>query len=232
MIKKLKNIKLSSWILIIGAFYFTGSIIQNILAVKMFGTSTLNICDGGVIISWLVFACMDIITEVLGKKKAIRYFTIASCLNLLFTLLFLLVIAIPGNDAYMSEVFATMLGTNWRIVIASISAFWIGNYINTFIMYIMRVRSKNENNKVSFVIRAILSTILGQIVDNSLFYILAFAPLGIPGTYELSWLSIVQNVSITTGIETISEAIVSPLTALFVGYLKKLKDAEHIDVVD
>lgn len=223
----LKKLKLSDFILIIGAFYFAGSIIQNILAVKMFGTSSLNICDGGVIISWLVFACMDIITEVLGKKTAIKYFTIASVLNLFFTLTFLLVIAIPGNDEKMSNVFATMLGTNWRIVIASIVAFWLGNYINTFIMYIMKVKSKDNNKNVSFIFRAILSTILGQIVDNSLFYIIAFAPLGIPGTYELSWLSILQNVSITTGIETISEAIFSPLTALFVSYLKKLQNNER-----
>lgn len=223
----LKKLKLSDFILIIGAFYFAGSIIQNILAVKMFGTSSLNICDGGVIISWLVFACMDIITEVLGKKTAIKYFTIASVLNLFFTLTFLLVIAIPGNDEEMSNVFATMLGTNWRIVIASIVAFWLGNYINTFIMYIMKVKSKDNNKNVSFIFRAILSTILGQIVDNSLFYIIAFAPLGIPGTYELSWLSILQNVSITTGIETISEAIFSPLTALFVSYLKKLQNNER-----
>ena len=223
----LKKLKLSDFILIIGAFYFADSIIQNILAVKMFGTSSLNICDGGVIISWLVFACMDIITEVLGKKTAIKYFTIASVLNLFFTLTFLLVIAIPGNDEEMSNVFATMLGTNWRIVIASIVAFWLGNYINTFIMYIMKVKSKDNNKNVSFIFRAILSTILGQIVDNSLFYIIAFAPLGIPGTYELSWLSILQNVSITTGIETISEAIFSPLTALFVSYLKKLQNNER-----
>ena len=134
---------------------------------------------------------------------------------------------ISKENEKMSNVFATMLGTNWRIVIASIVAFWLGNYINTFIMYIMKVKSKDNNKNVSFIFRAILSTILGQIVDNSLFYIIAFAPLGIPGTYELSWLSILQNVSITTGIETISEAIFSPLTALFVSYLKKLQNNER-----
>lgn len=226
MLTKIKNIKLSSWILIIGAFYFTGTIIQNILAVKMFGTSTLNICDGGVIISWLVFACMDIITELFGKKKAIKYFTIASVLNLFFTLIFLLVIALPGNDAYMSDVVATMLGTNWRIVISSIAAFWIGNYVNAFIMYVMKVRSKDEHNKVGFVIRAIISTIAGQFIDNTLFYLLAFSPLGIAGTYELAWVSLFQNVAITTAIETIVEALFSPLTALFVAYLKRLRDKE------
>lgn len=221
-----KKTKLSTFILIIIAFYFAGVVVQNILAVKMFGTQQINICDSGILISWLVFACMDIITELFDKKTAVKYFTIASVLNVFFTLVFLIAIVIPGIDAEMSDAFAMVVGTNWRIVVASVVAFWLGNYVNAFIMYIMRVKSKNSKRTISFIARAIISTLLGQFVDNAIFSIIAFAPIGIPGTYELDMLSILQNVAIGTSIEVCIEAAFAPLTALFVKYLKKKQEQE------
>lgn len=223
MIKKLKEMKLSSWVLIISAFYFSGTIIQNILAAKMFGTETYTICDGGLFISWLVFACMDIVTEIFGKKTSIKYFTIASVLNVLFTLIFLLVIAIPGNDPVTSGAFSTVLGTTWRIVLASITAFWLGNYVNTFIMHLFKVKSKNPDSNKSFIFRAVVSTALGQFVDNFLFYVIAFAPLGIVGTIEISWVGILTGSLLGTLFETILEAIFSPFTAKFVNHLRSKK---------
>lgn len=226
MSKKQITEKFAKWILFIGAFYFSGTILQNILAVKMIGTPTFNFMDGGVIISWLVFACMDIITEVLGKKKAINYFTFSTILNLFFTGVYVIVILAPGTDEIMSGAISMVLGTNWRITLASVSAFWVGNYINASIMHAMRVNSKNENKTSGFILRAVLSTLFGQLVDNFLFYAMAFGPFGISGTYELEWISIVQNVGITTIVETAFEALMSPLTALFVIYLKKIRDKE------
>ena len=224
MLKKIKTISFKTWILILTAFYFCGTILQNILAVKMFGTSDINICDGGILISWLVFACMDIITELFSKKTAVKYFTIATACNILFTCVFLIVLAIPGTDSTMSDALGMVIGTNWRIVLASVVAFWIGNYINAFVMYIMRVKSKNAHKSISFIIRAIISTLLGQFMDNALFSIIAFAPIGIPGTYELDWLSLFQNVGLGTSIEVVVEAAFAPLTALFVKYLNKIKE--------
>lgn len=226
MFKKLKEVKFNTRVLIIGAFYFAGVVLQNILAVKTIGTDSVNIMDCGVLITWLVFACMDIITEVLGKKSAIKYFTIASAFNLFFTCIFLIAIALPGTDDTMSNALSVVLGTNWRIVVSSVVAFWVGNYANTIIMYVMRTRSKDATKTTSFMLRAVISTLLGQFVDNMLFYIIAFAPVGIPGTYELDWLSILQNVAITTGIEIVVESALSPLTALFVKYLKKKKEED------
>lgn len=228
----MKKLDFKTWILILGAFYFSGSLIQNLLAVKMLGTTTFTVCDSGLLISWLVFACMDIVTETMGKKSAIKYFTIASGLNLFFSIIYMIVMVLPGTDAVMSESFANVFGTNWRIVFSSITAFWVGNYINAFIMYAMRVKSKNENSTAGFIARAIVSTIFGQLVDNTLFSVMAFGPFGIPGTYEIPWIAIFQTVAFGTFMETISEAVFSPITSLAVNRLKMLRDEERIKVTD
>lgn len=224
MLKKLKNIKLSNWIVILTAGYIAGAIAQNILAVKTFGTTMIAITTGGTLISWLVFACMDVITEIWGRKRAILTFTGGAILNLLFNLICWIAIQIPGTSDFIQSSYETVLGTGWRIVLGSITAFLLGNFINTQIMYLMKVHSKDQNNSKGFIFRAILSTLLGQLVDNGLFYLIAFSPLGIAGTVENPWHMILQLVIFTTCIETIVEAIVSPLTAKFVKHLKSKKE--------
>lgn len=220
MFTKLKNVKPTNWLIVITAFYVTGSILQNILAVKTFGTSVLAITTGGTLISWLVFACMDVITEVFGKRRAILTFVGSAILNILFNIVCWIAISIPGTSSFINDAYTTVLGTGWRIALGSIIAFLLGNYINTQIMYVMKKHSKDSNKSLGFIGRAITSTLFGQLVDNGLFYLIAFAPLGIAGTVENSWQMIGTLVLCTTLIETVVESIVSPITAKFVKYLK------------
>ncbi|MCD7782390.1 MAG: VUT family protein, partial [Firmicutes bacterium] len=72
---KLKHISKQSYLTAVTSFFIAGSVLQNILAVKSFGTETTAITTGGTLISWAVFASMDIITEVWGKKRAGTSFT-------------------------------------------------------------------------------------------------------------------------------------------------------------
>lgn len=220
MFTKLKNVKPTNWLIVITAFYVAGSILQNILAVKTFGTSVLAITTGGTLISWLVFACMDVITEVFGKRRAILTFVGSAILNILFNIVCWIAINIPGTSSFINDAYTTVLGTGWRIALGSIIAFLLGNYINTQIMYVMKKHSKDSNKSLGFIGRAITSTLFGQLVDNGLFYLIAFAPLGIAGTVENSWQMIGTLVLCTTLIETVVESIVSPITAKFVKYLK------------
>lgn len=220
MFTKLKNVNPTNWLIVITAFYVAGSILQNILAVKTFGTNVLAVTTGGTLISWLVFACMDVITEVFGKRRAILTFVGSAILNILFNIVCWIAISIPGTSSFINDAYTIVLGTGWRIALGSIIAFLLGNYINTQIMYIMKKHSKDSNKSLGFIGRAITSTLFGQLVDNGLFYLIAFAPLGIIGTVENSWQMIGTLVLCTTSIETVVESIVSPITAKFVKYLK------------
>ena len=219
----MENKKLINWLIVITAFYVTGSVLQNILAVKTFGNILFAVTTGGTLISWLVFACMDVITEVYGKKKAILTFTGSALLNICFNIVCWIAIAIPGTNDFVGSAYSTVLGTGWRIAIGSIIAFLLGNYINTQIMYLMKKHSKNPDKSLGFIGRAITSTFFGQLVDNGLFYLISFAPLGITGTVENPWQMIGTLVLCTTILETLIESVVSPLTAKFVRYLKNLQ---------
>lgn len=53
-------------------------------------------------------------------------------------------IIIPGTSDFIQSSYATVLGTGWRIVIGSITAFLLGNFINTQIMYLMKIKSKDQ----------------------------------------------------------------------------------------
>lgn len=219
----MENKKLINWLIVITAFYVTGSVLQNILAVKTFGNILFAVTTGGTLISWLVFACMDVITEVYGKKRAILTFTGSALLNICFNIVCWVAIAIPGTNDFVGSAYSTILGTGWRIAIGSIIAFLLGNYINTQIMYLMKKHSKNPDKSLGFIGRAITSTFFGQLVDNGLFYLISFAPLGITGTVENPWQMIGTLVLCTTILETLIESVVSPLTAKFVKYLKNLQ---------
>ncbi len=219
----MENKKLINWLIVITAFYVTGSVLQNILAVKTFGNILFAVTTGGTLISWLVFACMDVITEVYGKKRAILTFTGSALLNICFNIVCWIAIAIPGTNDFVGSAYSTVLGTGWRIAIGSIIAFLLGNYINTQIMYLMKKHSKNPDKSLGFIGRAITSTFFGQLVDNGLFYLISFAPLGITGTVENPWQMIGTLVLCTTILETLIESVVSPLTAKFVRYLKNLQ---------
>ena len=225
-----KKIKLTfqAAIVIILSIYMMGSLAQNLLAVKTFGSPTLAIATGGTLISWIVFLAMDIITEVWGKKPAIRIFWLSAILNLVFTGIAWIAIVIPGTSPdFIDPQYATVLGTGWRIALGSIVAFVLGNYVNTYLMYSLRIKSKDKRNSKSFAFRALLSTLLGQLVDNALFYLIAFSPLGITSV-EHSWLFILEMTGFVTAAETILEAFVVPLTAKIVHKLQDMKKQEGI----
>lgn len=188
--------------------YLIGCILQNILAVKTFAIGALSITTGGTLISWFVFACMDMITEIKGKRAAVRIITIGTAANLIWNLICQVAIAIPGSNDFIGECYAVVLGTGWRIAIASAAAFWVGNYVNTHIMAVMHAKDGERR----FCLRAIVSTIFGQLVDNTMFYCLAFFPLGIAGTVEMPVTEIIQVVFATTAIETVVESCTTPFT--------------------
>ena len=195
--------------------YVVGCFLQNILAVKTFSVFGLPLTTGGTLISWIVFACMDIITELCGKKTAIKIFTATMLGNILWNMICQIAIAFPGTNQFVSECYAVVLGTGWRITIASAAAFWIGNYINSSIMN--RMRYEHGDNK--YCLRAVVSTVFGQAVDNLLFYIIAFSPLGV-NAVEMEWKSIFTVAILTTALETALETVLSLVTKRIVAELR------------
>lgn len=196
-------------LLIVGviAFYFLGSVLMNILAMKTLQIGGVSFFTFGIIMSPIVFACNDILTECMGKKFAFKTILISAGINLAWALICALGIMLPGNNKYISECFSVILGSTWRITAASTIAYIGGGYINNLIMDTLH---KKHGDK-KYYLRAISSTAAGQLIDDFVFVFLAFAPLGI-STIENPWSAIFTIPFISAATETAIESLVTPIS--------------------
>ncbi|MCU0948333.1 MAG: queuosine precursor transporter [Porphyrobacter sp.] len=125
--------------------------------------------------------------------------------------------AIPGG-AICQSTYESVFGSTWRIVVASITAFWAGEFVNSFVMAKMKVWTKGR----ALWTRTIGSTFVGQGVDSLIFYPVAF--------YGIWTTDAVLTVMVTNwALKVAWEALLTPVTYVVVG---KLKAAEGVDLFD
>lgn len=198
------------------AFYLLGSIMMNILTMKTIQIGNVSIFTCGIVMTPLVFACNDILTECMGKKFAFRIILIGAFVNLAWSLLCAFAIALPANNPFIADCFKVILGSTWRITSASIIAYIGGGYINNIIMDKLR----QKDGEKGYYLRAILSTAFGQLFDDYVFVFLAFAPFGI-SDIENPWSAILTVPVISAIVETIIEAIFTPVSKRICDLVKK-----------
>jgi queuosine precursor transporter len=190
------------------AAYCVGLVLMNILASKQMDINLFTI-NLGLFISPIVFIILDVQSEVYGYKSAKNLIFTGFVVNIAVAVIYFIAIKIPPSVNYMNqEAFRAVCGSNVRITIASVTAYYIGSLINSKVM----VGLKKWFDKFLF-FRAIGSTIAGQIVDNMIFMTLAFAGV-------LPAAAIITMVIGGTIIETGYEVIFYPITRAII---KKLK---------
>lgn len=207
------------------ALYCVIAVLMNIYAMKPLGTESVMICDAGLTISWLVFLISNIITEVWGDKTATKLFTFATVVCFLFAVLAALLVRVPSPAPEQAEAFKQIFSNGPRTILASVSAFWVGNFINVKIIAGMKKRTSGDSS-TKFFSRSVVSTFFGQMVDNAMFEILAFAPLGI-SVFELTWYQIATAVLLGTLLELAVESIFVPLITIPATKMLKNKIAEE-----
>ena len=168
--------------------------------------------DGGILISWLSFMCMDIITKYFGPKASNKVAILASVINLLTCLIFYIASIIPSNAADYTALNETLGGT-WFILLGSTVAFIISAIINNFLNWtIGKAFRKNPNSKLAYAARTYISTVIGQFMDNLIFSVIVFvffAPIFWDGFH---WTVLQCTICALTGAvaELIMEIIFSP----------------------
>lgn len=197
---------------VIVALYTTFTVIQNLFEMKTLGTADFAVGGGGIMLSWATFMLMDISTELLGKKKTMWIYTFAGLTNLLIVLLAQIVIAIPGTYPEQNDAFRQIFSNGVRTVFASFAAFWVGNFVNMHIMLKMKELDKSGSRFMLF-LRALLSTVFGQFVDNAFFATLAFAPIGL-SVFEMTWKDIMTSSLMGVLNETIIETVWMPVITI------------------
>lgn len=150
-------------------------ICMNLLANKTLLQLDFIAIDGGILVSWLSFMCMDIITKHFGPKASGSVSVLASGINLLVCLIFFVASSIPSNaDDYTA--FNGIFGGTWFVLLGSTVAFLSSSVLNNSINHLIgRCFKKDPDGRLAFAARSYISTFVGQFFDNFIFSVIVFA---------------------------------------------------------
>ncbi len=211
--KEITKILLRSIPTTVVTLFVVSVICMNLLANKTLLQLDWIAIDGGILISWLSFMCMDIITKHFGPKASNRISILAACINLLTCLIFFVASAIPSNaDDYTA--FDGIFGGTWFVLLGSTIAFLSSAIINNSLNWaIGKLFKRNPNGKLAYATQTYVSTFIGQFLDNFIFSIIVFvffAPIFWDGFH---WTVLQCSTCALTGAvaELIMEILFSPL---------------------
>jgi uncharacterized integral membrane protein (TIGR00697 family) len=161
----------------------------------------------------------DILTEVYGYKESRKVIWTGLAMLVFMTFNIWLIGHLPseGSWTYQND-FNNILMQMPRIVLASIFAYFAGEYSNSVILSKMKVATQGKQLWA----RTISSTIVGQFFDSILFVAIAFL-----GMYPLSVLILMAFSNYL--FKTVIEVVFTPMTYVLIGYVKKTEQRDTFD---
>jgi uncharacterized integral membrane protein (TIGR00697 family) len=175
----------------------------------------------GVIFFPISYVFGDILTEVYGYSRARKVIWSGFGALVFASLMAAIVVALPPASFWKHQAaYEVAFGNTWRIVAASMIAYFCGEFVNSYVLAKMKIWT--EGRKLWT--RTIGSTVFGEAVDSAIFYPLAFYNTGIIPNEALPTVMLAQFVT-----KTLVEVLFTPVTYAIVGFLKR---AEHEDYYD
>ncbi len=173
----------------------------------------------GILFFPLSYVLGDVLTEIYGYARARRVIWAGFGATVFAAMMCWVIVVMPPAPGWEGqEVYEAAFGQVWRIVGASVIAFWAGEFVNSYVLARMKLLTQGKH----LWSRTIGSTVFGQGVDSLIFYPLAF--LGVWTTEQ------VVTVMITNwGLKVLWEVVLTPVTYAVVGFLKR---REGVDVYD
>lgn len=164
----------------------------------------------------------DVLTEVYGYARARRVIWAGFGAMIFASVMAAVVVALPPAPTWTNQpAYEIAFGSTWRIVAASLTAFFCGEFVNSYVLARMKIRSNGRHLWQ----RTIGSTIFGEGVDSLLFYPLAFWNSGLIPNELLPGIMLAQFIT-KVGVET----LFTPLTYKIVAFLKEAEREDHYDV--
>ena len=217
---------------VVASFFVVILVVSNIASsakIVDLGISLFSIplvFDGGTILFPLAYVVGDVLTEVYGFRTARRVIFIGFAALVLTAVVFFVLGILPaeanwsadtgGNAAYSAILGGISYG---GIVLASLSAYLVGELSNAIILSKIKVKMKGR----MLWVRTMGSTLVGEFLDTAIFVLIASAA-GV-FSWEIFWSLVLTNYILKCGIE----AVVTPFTYWVSGFLKK---KEGVDVYD
>lgn len=155
---------------IVAALYVAAQILADVTSLRILMIAGFSI-DGGTLIYPFTFTLRDLVHKVAGIAVARALIVTAAIVNLIMAGLFHIVSIMPADMAVGPQVeFGTVLAPVWRIVIASILAEVVAEFIDgeVYQAWMERVGEKWQW------MRVLLSNSVSVPLDSALFVVVAF----------------------------------------------------------
>lgn len=210
--EKIKS-KYSDLFLYLSIIFVVCLLLSNILASKILEIGIFS-TTSGVIIFPISYIINDIFSEVYGYIKTKKIIVFGFLMNLFMVLIFSLAIILPSPEWFQNnDAFKIILGSTPRNCIASLMAYLFGSLVNSKVL----VKMKGQNNN-KFGVRAVVSTLFGELTDSLIFVFIAFV-----GNLDIQ--QMITMILTQVIVKTLYEVICLPLTTFVV---KKVKKYEKI----
>ena len=214
-------------------------LLSNIIGASKLSTVGSLTFGAGILFFPISYVIGDVLTEVYGYARARRVIWAGFGALLFMAVMSWVVLAMPpaqdwwcggadtltlkdgaatGTGAICQASYESVFGSAWRIVVASMAAFWAGEFVNSYVLARMKIATGGR----FLWMRTIGSTIVGQGVDSLIFYPIAFL-----GIWETEQVLLVLTTN--WAMKVAWEAALTPATYVVVGALKR---REGVDVFD
>ena len=194
---------------------------MNLLANKSINTGLDWLAlDCGIVVSWIAFLCMDVLTKRFGPKAATQISLLAMAINLAACLLLFIVSKIGGvwaqffelgEQPVINDALDNTIGGTWYVVLGSALAFAVSAVVNNFTnFFVGKAFVKNPDGFGAYACRTYVSTAIAQFVDNLVFALAV-------SHFFFGWTIVQCLTCAATGmlVELLCEVVFSPLGYLF-----------------
>ena len=194
-------------------------LLSNLIGAAKLSTVAGFTFGAGILFFPVSYVLGDVLTEVYGYARARRVIWVGFGALLFMAFMSWAVVAMPPAPGWEGQAaYESVFGQVPRIVLASITAFWAGEFVNSYVLARMKVWTQGR----MLWTRTIGSTVVGQGVDSLIFY---------PGAFWGIWSTEqVVTVMVTNwGLKVLWEALLTPVTYAVVGALKRREGMDLFD---
>ena len=204
--------------MLLGILFNVCLVASNLLETKVIQLGPIT-ATAGLIVFPISYIINDCIAEVWGFRKARLLIWSGFAMNFFVVMLGLIAVALPAAPFWDGAAhFNFVFGMAPRIVIASLTAFLVGSFLNAYVMSRMKLASNGRN----FSARAIWSTVVGETADSLIFFPVAFGGI-------IAWRELLVMMCIQILLKSMYEVLILPVTIRVVKAIKRIDGSDVYD---
>ena len=210
--------KVSVPFMLLGILFNVCLIAANLLETKVIQVFGITV-TAGLLVFPVSYIINDCIAEVWGFRKARLIIWSGFAMNFFVVMLGLIAVTLPAAPFWEgAHHFNFVFGMAPRIVVASLSAFLVGSFLNAYVMSRMKVASGGRH----FSARAIWSTVVGETADSLIFFPVAFGGI-------IAWQELLVMMCIQIVLKSLYEVMILPVTIRVVKAIKRIDGSDVYD---